>query len=157
MMRSAAPIVCLVVLMIAAAAASYGEASRPISDAQFAAKAEEVRGLVAAGAQRDKKIGAAGRQGQSKVEITSFVFAGSRTRAAEICGKVTGGNPAISVVRVTVDPKSEKPGAYNVLAGRDGLFCAVVATYTGTAEASMADQEAASASAAAASVGESRN
>ena len=140
-----------------AAALASGEPVRPMNDAQFAEKVQEARGTVNAQVQQGKnQFGIAGQQGQSKVEITSFVFTGSRTRAAEICGKVTGADAPILVVRVTVDPKSDRPGAYNVLAGKDGLFCAVVATFTGTADASLAGQGTASASVAA-NAGESRN
>lgn len=149
--------VSLLAALTGVAALAGGEPARPMSDAQFAGTVQEGRGMVNAQAQQGKKyLSAAGQQGQSKVEITSFVFTGSRTRAAEICGKVTGANAPIPIVRVTVDPKSDKPGAYNVLAGKDGLFCAVVATYTGTAEASLADQGMTSASATA-NAGESRN
>lgn len=76
------------------------------------------------------------------VKITSFVAAGSRTRAAELCGKVTGlggANPT-AVVRVVVDEKTSKPAVYNVLVGSDGSFCTTVVSYAGTAVASVWDQ-----------------
>lgn len=75
---------------------------------------------------------------EPKVEITSFIAAGQRTRAAELCGKVTGFSGNWLAVRVTVDPKSERPGVYHVLAGRDGAFCTTVVSYQGLAEASIA-------------------
>lgn len=78
--------------------------------------------------------------GELKVDITSFVAAGSRTRAAELCGKVTGidqSTPSFVAVRVVVDHKSNKPGVYNVLVGRDGAFCTTVVSYYGTAVASV--------------------
>lgn len=73
----------------------------------------------------------------TKVEITSFTMAGSRTRAAEICGKVSGMTEKWLAVRITVDPKSDRPGVYNTLAGQDGRFCTAVVTYVGQAEASV--------------------
>lgn len=74
---------------------------------------------------------------EPKVEITSFTIAGSRTRAAELCGKVTGSMSEWMVVRVLVDPKTDKPGVYNVITGKDGKFCTTVVTYSGQAEASI--------------------
>ncbi len=50
-----------------------------------------------------------------KVEVTSFRFAGSRTLAAELCGKVTSDAFPI-VAKVVVDPKTDKPGTYNAQA-----------------------------------------
>lgn len=74
---------------------------------------------------------------EQKVEITSFIMAGSRTRAAELCGKVTGSTADWLAVRVVVDPKTDKPGVYSALVGRDGRFCMTVVTYSGQAEASI--------------------
>ena len=74
---------------------------------------------------------------ETKVEITSFVMAGSRTRAAEVCGKISGMKGSWLAVRITVDPKGDRPGVYNTLAGNDGRFCTTVVTYTGLAEASV--------------------
>jgi hypothetical protein len=75
--------------------------------------------------------------GEPAVAITSFVMAGSNTRIAEICGKVTGGEAEFTVVKILVDPKSSNPGSYNTLAAKDGAFCSTVVTYTGTASASV--------------------
>lgn len=74
---------------------------------------------------------------EAKVEITSFIAAGTRTRAAELCGKVTGSDAPWLTVRVVVDPKTDKPGVYNTLVGKDGKFCATVVSYSGLAEASI--------------------
>ena len=74
---------------------------------------------------------------EPKVEITSFVSAGTRTRAAELCGKVTGIADEWLAVRVVVDPKMDRPGVYNVLVGKEGKFCVAVVTYSGRAEASV--------------------
>lgn len=74
---------------------------------------------------------------ETKVEITSFIAAGSRTRAAELCGKVTGSTSEWLAVRVVVDPKTDRPGVYNTLVGKDGRFCATVVSYSGQAEASV--------------------
>ena len=75
--------------------------------------------------------------GEPVVAITSFVMTGQNTRVAEICGKVTGTDAEVTVVRIVVDPKTNNPGTYNTLAGKDGAFCSVVVTYTGTASASV--------------------
>lgn len=74
---------------------------------------------------------------EPKVEITSFIAAGQRTRAAELCGKVTGATVPFLAVKVTVDPNTDKPGIYNVLVGKDGAFCTTVVSYRGTAEATV--------------------
>jgi hypothetical protein len=74
---------------------------------------------------------------EPKVEITSFIAAGSRTRAAELCGKVTGSTAEWLAVRVVVDPKTDRPGVYNTLVGKDGKFCTTVVSYSGQAEASI--------------------
>lgn len=74
---------------------------------------------------------------EPKVEITSFIAAGARTRAAELCGKVSGSAADWVVVRVLVDPKTERPGVYNALVGKDGKFCTTVVSYSGQAEASI--------------------
>ncbi len=71
-----------------------------------------------------------------KVELTSFRSAGVRTTAAELCGKVAGLTEA-SVVRVTIDEKTTRPGFYNAVVDQDGLFCLAVITYRGTAIASI--------------------
>ena len=73
---------------------------------------------------------------EAKVEITSFVIAGSRTHAAELCGRVTGATSPV-VVKVTVDPNAQKPGIYNALVGTEGTFCTTVVTYEGNAHASI--------------------
>jgi len=71
------------------------------------------------------------------VSITSFVMTGQNTRVAEICGRVTGSEVEFTMVRILVDPRSNNPGVYNTLAAKDGAFCSVVVTYTGTASASV--------------------
>ncbi|MDD5208415.1 MAG: hypothetical protein PHV36_03450 [Elusimicrobiales bacterium] len=81
--------------------------------------------------------GAVAAAGEPVVAITSFVMTGQNTRVAEICGKVTGTDAEVTVVRIVVDPKTNNPGTYNTLAGKDGAFCSVVVTYTGTASASV--------------------
>jgi len=78
--------------------------------------------------------------GELVVKITSFVMTESsnpNNRLAEICGRVTGSTTEFTVVRIVVDPKTNNPGTYNTLAGKDGAFCSVVVTYTGTASASV--------------------
>jgi hypothetical protein len=73
---------------------------------------------------------------ESKVEITSFAYVGGSYNVAEICGMATGLSAAVTV-RVLVDVHSRVPGVYNVIAGKDGHFCTVVASYQGTAMASI--------------------
>jgi hypothetical protein len=75
--------------------------------------------------------------GSPIVEITSFLSAGSRTNAAELCGKVTDSKYDWTVVRIVADPQSNRPGIYNTLVGKDGKFCVVVVSYSGRAEASI--------------------
>ena len=81
--------------------------------------------------------GAAAAAGEPVLKITSFNMIESSTRLAEICGKVTGSDAEVTVVRILVDPKTSTPGAYNILAATDGAFCSVVVTYTKTATASV--------------------
>lgn len=69
------------------------------------------------------------------VSITSFVYADSQTRLAELCGQVSGDNSAKSVVTITVDPNSSKPAKYTVLPDNNGAFCSVVVSYSGLASA----------------------
>lgn len=70
------------------------------------------------------------------VKITSFLYAGTRTQAAELCGSVSG-HKGMVVVHVTVDEQSKSPGHYRTIADTDGAFCVVVATNDGTAVASV--------------------
>jgi hypothetical protein len=72
----------------------------------------------------------------AKVEINSFVYVNNAGRVAEICGKVTGASAA-TLVRIVVDVNTSNPGIYNVMAGKDGQFCSVVASYRGTANATL--------------------
>lgn len=69
------------------------------------------------------------------VKITSFYYAGSHTRAAEVCGKVEGMSSKSVLIRVIVDEKSKTPGTYHTTAETDGQFCLTVVTSYGTASA----------------------
>ena len=71
------------------------------------------------------------------VQITTFVKQPGNTHLAELCGKVTGGG-AMTLVKISVDPDSGKPGTYYVVAGPDGLFCTALVTYNDTADATIA-------------------
>lgn len=73
------------------------------------------------------------------VKITSFLFIGDRSYAAEICGVVNGldGTAGLPIVTLLIDDGTKHPGHYHVIAGSDGLFCSTVATYYGTATASV--------------------
>lgn len=74
---------------------------------------------------------------EPKVTVGSFVLIAPNSRVAEICGSVSENGGDFTAVRIIVDPNSRRPGLYNVLAGKDGKFCAVVITYFGTAKASV--------------------
>ena len=108
-----------------------GKAAAAAGQAGFALPENGTAGQVPA-AQPGKVV-----PGEPGVVITSFVGAGHQTRAAELCGKVSGADAEYSVVRIVADPKEDKPGIYNVLAGKEGDFCAVIVSYTGTATASV--------------------
>jgi hypothetical protein len=75
------------------------------------------------------------------VQITSFMPISPDNRTAELCGLVTINSGALPkagnyvAVTVTADPKFN-PGPYTVLADPSGVFCTVIYTQTGTAEAS---------------------
>lgn len=71
------------------------------------------------------------------VKITSFYYAGSHTRAAEVCGQVEGMSGQSALVRVIVDEKSKTPGIYHAIVEADGQFCLTVVTSYGTASASV--------------------
>lgn len=71
----------------------------------------------------------------NEVKITSFNFTGTRTRAAEICGKVEGQVNGLMLIDITADPSHNTPGTYTAIASPKGTFCAVINTLTGRAEA----------------------
>lgn len=56
---------------------------------------------------------------------------------AELCGTVEGATASPTFVKVLVDPKTNKPGSYNTVAGADGKFCLTLVTYRGSAEVSV--------------------
>jgi len=77
----------------------------------------------------------------ASVKITSFNYVRTsndayRAPLAELCGRVEGATSEMTFVKVSVDPRSNRPGSYNTVAGSDGKFCLAVITYTGLAEAS---------------------
>ncbi len=78
---------------------------------------------------------------ESEVKITTFQFAGSRTRAAELCARVSGVTEFPVFVKIVVDEKSKKPGIYNEVVGSEAEFCTTVVTYEGTAIASVWGQQ----------------
>ena len=77
------------------------------------------------------------------VKINSFYHIGdTNSTLGEVCGLVTvADTDAIAKtanlipVTVTVDPTTSNPGNYTVLVDRTGNFCAVVNTFTGSAQA----------------------
>jgi hypothetical protein len=54
---------------------------------------------------------------------------------AEACGEVAGATAFPVFVKLTVDYKSNSKGIYNVVVGKDAVFCAAVSTYDGTVQA----------------------
>lgn len=79
---------------------------------------------------------------EDSVKITSFYFLGSgaqRTPAAELCGILTQPTGKPEMIKVTVDPKSKDPGMYNAWTGKNGKFCLVLATYSGSADAEVVE------------------
>lgn len=76
------------------------------------------------------------------VKITSFYYlesGSSRTPAAELCGVLTQPTGKPEMVKITADPNGKQPGIYNTWAGKDGKFCTVLATYSGKADAELAE------------------
>ena len=76
----------------------------------------------------------------SDVTVTSFRFleqSGRFSPTAELCGetKVPTGKP--QMIKITSDPNSKGPALYYVWAGPEGKFCAVIATFTGNANAEI--------------------
>src|SRR3989338_5442250 len=72
-----------------------------------------------------------------KAEITSFRYADTRGRIAELCGKVTGDATAPIFVKATIDEQSISPAFYNILVGPEKKFCSTVVTYWGTVSAAL--------------------
>lgn len=76
----------------------------------------------------------------SDVKITSFKFLdhGSHfTPGAELCGELVSPTGKPEMVKIVSDPEEKAPGNYYAWAGPEGKFCAVIATYTGKADASL--------------------
>ena len=76
------------------------------------------------------------------VKITSFYFlenGAARTPAAELCGSLNQPTGKPEMIKITVDPKSKDPGMYNAWTGKDGKFCLVLATYSGSADAELVE------------------
>jgi hypothetical protein len=80
---------------------------------------------------------ASGAMAAATVKITSFTYPAQGQVYAELCGLVEGAETSPNYVRVVVDHKSNRPGIYNAIAGKDGKFCVTVTTYRGTAEATI--------------------
>lgn len=78
----------------------------------------------------------------SGVKVTSFRYlqtSGPFSPVAEICGELVEITGQPEMVKVVADPKSKGPGTYHVWTGKDGKFCSVIATFSGQAEAGVAD------------------
>lgn len=74
------------------------------------------------------------------VKITSFYYINNTRPHAELCGKVEDSSfPAL--VKVVVDPHTNRPGTYNTMVGSNGKFCVMVATWSGKAEALLDGSE----------------
>ena len=76
----------------------------------------------------------------SDVKITSFRFMDHSAHfspGAEICGEIISPSGKPVMIKVTSDPEEKVPGNYYVWSGPDGKFCAIIATYTGKANADI--------------------
>lgn len=73
----------------------------------------------------------------AEVKVTSFLYTGTRTRTAELCGKVSGKSGLPLIVDITVDPKRNNPGSYTVIPAASGKFCAMVSTESGNADVAL--------------------
>jgi len=86
-------------------------------------------------------LGIAGtvRSADPTIEITSFgpVDGNATNRVAEVCGRVSNANSDLTTIRISSDYKTSAPGIYNTFAARDGLFCQVINTITGTVEVAL--------------------
>lgn len=74
---------------------------------------------------------------EPSVQITSFIMLYPRGPVAELCGVVTGLESGYAVARIAADYNTSRVGHYNVLVGADGRFCTTLATYYGTAQATV--------------------
>lgn len=75
------------------------------------------------------------------VKITSFYYletGSNRSPAAELCGVLIQPTGKSEMVTITSDPKGKTPGIYNTFTNKDGKFCSVIATYSGSADAELA-------------------
>ena len=77
----------------------------------------------------------------SGVKVTSFKFVdhSGHSPTAEICGElvVVTGKPEL--IKLISDAASKSPATYYTFAGKDGKFCHLIATYTGKADADLAE------------------
>lgn len=73
----------------------------------------------------------------AEVKITSFLYTGTRTRTAELCGKVTAKSDGPVVIDITVDPGRSNPGSYTAIPSASGKFCSVVSTESGNADVAL--------------------
>lgn len=76
----------------------------------------------------------------SDVKVTSFRFLESGSHfspAAELCGELIAPTGKSEMVKIVADPQSKGPAAYHAWTGKDGMFCSVLATFTGKAEADL--------------------
>ncbi len=75
------------------------------------------------------------------VQITSFKFLVSGSHfspAAELCGVLVAPTGKFEMVKILSDPNSKGPAPYYAWTGKDGKFCHIIATYSGSAEAGLA-------------------
>lgn len=72
------------------------------------------------------------------VEVTSYLRAGTRTRSAELCGKVSNMTLPWVIAKVKVDANLKSPANYTVLVGDSGKFCVAVVTNGGDASVTLA-------------------
>ncbi len=75
------------------------------------------------------------------VKITSFRFLENGSNfspAAELCGELVTPSGKPEMIKITSDPGAKGPGLYYTWAGKDGKFCSLLATYSGQANAELA-------------------
>lgn len=87
-------------------------------------------------------VGTSGLSFASDVKVTSFKFLQSGryySPTAEICGVLIKPTGNFEMIKITSDPGSKGPAPYLTWASKDGKFCHIIATYTGKAEADLAD------------------
>lgn len=80
----------------------------------------------------------------SELKITSFYYLDNESRndrAAEICFSVKPAPTSPIFANITIDKGTNSEGHYNTFVGPRGRACVVVATWRGTGEVSIPEEE----------------